>query len=512
MSSLKTCILVIFVLLARPQGQLVLASGRGKLKLEVYQVDRVSLIGPMVDGMVLDLAKNPRVSIKASGKSFLQNLRISSISFYVDDKWISTDTTIPSWFLLGYTTGSWTPTVGMHTIKAVGIRGFGRKKFESLVRVNVIDTRTKAPTLQVTAPTPIAAPVTSPVVGPMPSLDVAPNAAPFSTVASPKVAPTPPSLDVAPKAAPFCSVAYPPSYRGYLTGRPMPPAAPSLCVSNVVQYINSITLSNQTLSESGVTLLDDALRQLLLSNARLGVQLSQCNETRLRQRYAYFALACSTGIVGKLNFTDDDECSWEGVTCTNDGTVTELKLNNKNMTGRIPADVGLWTGLTRFSVAGNGLSGPLPNSTGEWTSLFYLDISSNRFTGSLPMSIGAWTRIVFFNVSMNQFSGTIPINFRYRGVMFLQGNSFSGTMPTDVFNGYNCPRLREYSIGFARFDLWADCQELECACCNYCCDTAGMNCVHFLPPKPPPAPTAAPWALMSPVVSPVDTPLPPSLR
>jgi hypothetical protein len=513
MPSIKTCIVVIFLLLARPQGQLVLASGRGKLKLELYQVDRISLIGPMVDDMVLDVTKYPKVSIRASGKSFLQNLQISSISFYVDDQWVRTDSKVPSWLLLGSgTTSSWTPTAGIHTIKAVANRRRGRMIFESLVRVNV----------QVSAPSSPVATAGSPM-----------------TVVSPMVAPSPPSLYVpppekAPVNAPTREPVPLPTERPRnqaTTARPVSPAAPSTCLSNVVQYINSVTLSNQTLSESGASPLDEALRQLLVSNARVGVRLSPCHEMdrkRLRQRYAYFSLICSTGIVGRVDFDDDDECRWRGLTC-NDGTVTELQIG-VNMIGTVPADVGLWTGLETFSVGGSKLSGQLPSSMGAWTNLrvlaisdnkfngtlpsaigewwvnmSYFSTSSNEFTGSLPASIGKWNKLWYFGASNNKFTGTIPngvSNWTSIRQVFLHDNLFTGSVPT-IGNNF-CPKNFPPGPRFHQqfIDLWADCPEIACECCNFCCDGAGMNCASVLFSSPMAVPTA-PRAPVFPGVAPM---------
>jgi hypothetical protein len=65
--------------IAGPHGQLILAGGRAKLKLELYHADRITLIGPIVDAMVIDLAKTPKLNIKGSGKSSLQNRRCRSL-------------------------------------------------------------------------------------------------------------------------------------------------------------------------------------------------------------------------------------------------------------------------------------------------------------------------------------------------------------------------------------------------------------------------------------------------
>jgi hypothetical protein len=553
MTLLKTCIAVICLLLVKVQGQLILAGGRGKVQLELYQADRATLIGPMVDGMVIDLAKTPKLNIKGSGKSNFQNRRFSSMSFFIDGKLVRTDSTVPSW-MLGDPDSAWTPTVGIHTIKAVGYRGNegkGTKMLESLVSVKVIDSRTKTPTLaplKASAPSLVAAPIAAPVVAPVAASVVAPATAPTvaPVMAAPVVAPVMVAPVAAPVAAPVTAPAIAPVVTVIVptklpvaktkapterptkapTRRPTssPTAAPTPCVSDIVKYINSITLSNHTLSVNGYTPLDFALLQLLVSNGRKGVRLSTCNEAgqkRLRQRYAYFALVFSTGVAGDVDFDFDDECSWEGLDCNVNGTVTELDLTSHDLAGSIPADValwtainyvylgsnrlngtlpssiGAWTALTDFVISENQFQGQLPSSMGAWTRLASLDIysnkftgplptsiggwwpdmvhfhaSNNNFTGPLPASIGVWTNLEGFYVENNQFSGSLP-----KGVadwtsifeVYIHGNSFSGPIPT-IGTNY-CPRT------FFSGTLRADClNETVCDCCNICCDADGSVC------------------------------------
>jgi hypothetical protein len=105
--------------------------------------------------------------------------------------------------------------------------------------------------------------------------------------------------------------------------------------------------------------LDQALFQLLLSNAREGVRLSTCNvvdRKRMHQRFAYFSYLYSTGAAGFVGFDNDDECNWDGLSCDANGTMTELYFSGFNMEGPIPADVDLWTALTKLTLEENRLT------------------------------------------------------------------------------------------------------------------------------------------------------------
>jgi Leucine-rich repeat (LRR) protein len=204
-------------------------------------------------------------------------------------------------------------------------------------------------------------------------------------------------------------------------------------------------LSKQTLSLTGTTPLGGALQYLIVSNNKTGVKLSTCNpadQNRLRQRFAYLALIYSNGKQGQEAawFPSSNECDWKGITCNANKTVTKLNFYRRILQGIIPADVGLWTGLTNFIVGFNQLVGSLPSSIGAWTGLTEFDVSNNQLTGTVPNDVSNWTSIKY---------------------AYLEGNMFKGKMP--VIGNLFCPATTK--VG----QLWADCKsEIECDCCNSC--------------------------------------------
>jgi Leucine-rich repeat (LRR) protein len=281
-------------------------------------------------------------------------------------------------------------------------------------------------------------------------------------------------------------------------------------------------MSNKMLSLTGTTPLDKALQYLVTSNSKTGVRLSTCNEVdknRLRQRFAYQALIYSTGMQHKEAswFSIAQECQWMGITCNANKTVSRFVLPGTlllgdYLTGTIPEDVGLWTGLTYFDVTNNRLAGSLPSSIGLWTGLKYFFVSDNQLAGSLPSAIGLWTGLTRFNVFNNILAGSLPssiglwtglklfyvLNNRLVGPLpssigswtnltgfdvsynrlqgtvpkdvskwtsieeaYFNSNMFTGTMPT-IGNGF-CPK--KTTVG----NLFADCKsEIVCSCCNIC--------------------------------------------
>ncbi len=69
---------------------------------------------------------------------------------------------------------------------------------------------------------------------------------------------------------------------------------------------------------------------------------------------------------------DDRLCSWAGVTCA-EGNVTELRLNNNNLSGTLPSQLSNLSALTVLDVSDNALTGiipgTLPNSLDNLTEL-----------------------------------------------------------------------------------------------------------------------------------------------
>jgi hypothetical protein len=348
-------------------------------------------------------------------------------------------------------------------------------------------TSTKAPTkapMKASAKPPTKAPMKAPTKAPTNVPTRAPTKAPTKAVTkAPTTAPTkapmkPPTKapTMAPNKVPTNVPTKTPT-KGPTEGPTkvptnMPTNAPDIvaCGSNtstLVEYINSITLSNQTLSLSGTTPLDKALQQLVTSNDDALVQLSTCfdaDKKRLNQRFAYLAFAFSTGKGDTDWFTGPRECQWTGVTCNGNNEVARLNFHQTGLKGTIPDDVGLWTSLTFFGADRNDLAGSLPSSIGLWTSLLQFDVSLNFLSGSLPSTIGLWTRIFEFFVLSNQLTGSVPVdvsNWTSTKRAYIFDNMFNGTMPA-FGNGF-CPKRGNGEA------LFADCKsEIFCECCNQC--------------------------------------------
>lgn len=112
--------------------------------------------------------------------------------------------------------------------------------------------------------------------------------------------------------------------------------------------------------------------------------------------------------------TDAPVEEWHGVTVGLFGQVVILNLNNNNLGGSIPMDVGqLWT-------------------------LEELNLGSNRISGEIPATIGKLEYLGKLNLSDNQLSGEIPAELGYlanlRGLFLQDNESLSGPLPDSFTN------------------------------------------------------------------------------
>jgi hypothetical protein len=121
------------------------------------------------------------------------------------------------------------------------------------------------------------------------------------------------------------------------------------------------------------------------------------------------------------------ECSWFGITCTNDH-VTEIALSGNHLTGSLP-DISDLTELQQFFAALNYLHGSIPRLS-SLSQLEFFGVGSNLLTGSIP-SLTGLTNLVDLDVPFNLLSGPVPsldglTSLRYFNI---SNNQLSGDMP-----------------------------------------------------------------------------------
>ena len=130
------------------------------------------------------------------------------------------------------------------------------------------------------------------------------------------------------------------------------------------------------------------------------------------------------------------EGTWFGVT-VDGGTqrVTQIALMGNNLTGTIPASLGVLTSLQSLNLNSNHLSGTIPATLGNLTSLQSLQMVTNQLSGAIPVEIGNLTNLQALFLSENQLSGTIPSGLG--GLTGLQdinlySNNLTGSIPAEL--------------------------------------------------------------------------------
>lgn len=222
-------------------------------------------------------------------------------------------------------------------------------------------------------------------------------------------------------------------------------------------------------------------------------QVSGLGQDSLAVRALYKALD-GPNWVRKLNF-DKPVTEWHSdlvfAKVNGETRLTQLKFNDNNMSGEVPAEIGALTELTylglnrkttlpgiiigtlpesignlrkleTFYIAYNGLTGDFPIGVTRLASLSVLYMNDNQLSGNLPEELGNLTEITNLRLQKNNFSGAIPEsigqmkkmttlylnnnklnllpaamgNLKELKTLYINYNEFSGDVPEWIFNIY----------------------------------------------------------------------------
>ena len=133
----------------------------------------------------------------------------------------------------------------------------------------------------------------------------------------------------------------------------------------------------------------------------------------------------------------DSPCKWYGVGCE-EGVVTSLDLNDFELNGQLPAELGNLLNLRKFDAFNNRmLAGEIPPELGNLIKLESLTLFSTSLEGSIPESIGNLSRLSSLDLSHSNLNGTIPAslgNLSKLELLNLSSNSLSGSIPPTLGN------------------------------------------------------------------------------
>lgn len=261
-----------------------------------------------------------------------------------------------------------------------------------------------------------------------------PSISPTTSPSFPNVTSTVPS--VVPSAAPI-SLSLAPSVKNESETTFSPSASPSfLPVAVTMAPITEAPITEAPVTEAPVTA-RDALAGIIISASpessdRLssagsaqsqalewlrsaldsGSFDSSISDARTVQIWTLATFAFSLGLSEVwLTGGGNDECFWDGIICSSDTrTVIGIDLEARSITGTLPPEVSLLSGLVGLNLSTNNISGKLPRDFGStFQQLEDLRFDRNKITGTLPSSIGEMSALRIWYMERNpDFSGTVP--------------------------------------------------------------------------------------------------------
>ena len=136
---------------------------------------------------------------------------------------------------------------------------------------------------------------------------------------------------------------------------------------------------------------------------------------------------------------------WHGVTTDVNARVTRLVLNENELDGEIPAELGNLTNLEYLFLEDNTLTGGIPAELGSLTTLLFLYLNGNALDGGIPAELGNLALLLTLNLSDNQLNGQIPKELEGLTTLRelrLEDNELSGGIPAELGNFTNLQELR----------------------------------------------------------------------
>ena len=101
--------------------------------------------------------------------------------------------------------------------------------------------------------------------------------------------------------------------------------------------------------------------------------------------------------------------TWYGVKTNADGRVVELNLDNNNLTGSLPSEIGELIRLENLWMRRNDLSGLIPDELENLRgTLVSLDLSDNSLSGEIPAELGRLRKLEELYLNGNRLSGYVP--------------------------------------------------------------------------------------------------------
>ena len=110
--------------------------------------------------------------------------------------------------------------------------------------------------------------------------------------------------------------------------------------------------------------------------------------------------------------SDEPSGEWHGVGTDRSGRVLSLYLDDHQLSGEIPAELGNLANLETLGLSRNQLSGEIPPELGNLANLKSLFLESNQLSGEIPADLGSLANLEWLWLKENQLSGCVPEGLR----------------------------------------------------------------------------------------------------
>lgn len=100
--------------------------------------------------------------------------------------------------------------------------------------------------------------------------------------------------------------------------------------------------------------------------------------------------------------------SWYGLTFNTNNRVSVINLNENNVTGNLPPEIGNLSELQLLKLYNNDFQGVIPIEIEKLTNLRELELDNNNFTGQIPTQISNLVELETLWLNNNNLSGEIP--------------------------------------------------------------------------------------------------------
>eukprot|EP01018_Ginkgo_biloba_P002132 Gb_35288 [translate_table: standard] len=145
-----------------------------------------------------------------------------------------------------------------------------------------------------------------------------------------------------------------------------------------------------------------------------------------------------TNVFNNWDESSASPCKWNGITCDSNGSVTEISLESKWLSGQLPSTICGLKSLKKVQLGHNSLYGNIPN--GLWNNcskLETLNLTSNTLTGSLP-DFSPLGSLQLLDLSKNNFSGKFPTSVTKLSLLYslsLGDNPLDqGLIPNEIYS------------------------------------------------------------------------------